>query len=652
MVADHGSTILGREAAEMGEEAAQRVAAEGATATNIVMESVMRLEAKVDALLRRDRMQLQLSRPAKKTAEVAGDDGLAESVEEAIKQGRPVKGKLIKWLEEKGYGFAHADGKEVFLYKNAIRVRDRIRVGSQVALRILADPAHGPGKIRASEAWDIDDWKAEVAMQRSAEAANSVRRAAEAAEEAAEEAMAKALTARVIKGPLQMWPPGLRHQEEEERPGEKNMITAPLFKYPGEAAAGEKKAEKGGTAEMATQTDCKCRAAPWPEVRVKIAKEEVEKLLATSGRLAINELAKVMKSKWLVENFEIVGEAAKGEMLVKVQSAVARTLKKKPNRWPRLEDEATSAVELARRMKANSVVSLFGSNAAKLDDNILSELLLSRANCRRFMGDLKGEQEDRKEAREGGGGGGLFGQKVAEELSRPKSCREVESTEGGGGLFGFSPARAWATNSHNVFERSVDKTVELNVIEAPTEVENYIISSEDSEEEGGDVEETVNNDSEAMWRVQRTEEEEKIIAEVSKKLRKQVKASGVILGEEAVEALGGMAPTAAEDLLRKVAEALRNPSAYIVQAVKDQEEYDDGHGAENDVAEKGDVTAPEAEEEWPEQREEEWGEARWNANREEEREEAGHGGDDEWPEEPPDEAWDDEEWGEDWAEEW
>ena len=62
-------------------------------------------------------------------------------VEEAIKDKLYIKGKLNKWIEERGFGFAMTRGQEVFVHRSAIRGGQSLAVGSSVILKILADPS-------------------------------------------------------------------------------------------------------------------------------------------------------------------------------------------------------------------------------------------------------------------------------------------------------------------------------------------------------------------------------------------------------------------------------------------------------------------------------------------------------------------------------
>jgi hypothetical protein len=113
--------------------------------------------------------------------------------------------------------------------------------------------------------------------------------------------------------------------------------------------------------------------------------------------------------------------------------------------------------------------------------------------------------------------------------------------------------------------------------------EHFHLNAEDSDEEAEDsmltgpllrnrgevvnnvAEEAVEEDGEARWRTSSAK-----VAAIASKLKKQVAASGLALDAKAVAALGAMVPTAAEELLGKVAQnaRVRNPSAYVCRAAK------------------------------------------------------------------------------------
>jgi hypothetical protein len=138
-------------------------------------------------------------------------------------------------------------------------------------------------------------------------------------------------------------------------------------------------------------------------------------------------------------------------------------------------------------------------------------------------------------------------------------------------------------------------------------VEYYNMSAEETESDGEarwraggktreDVADAVAEDGEARWRATRTTEDTTVIAAVTSKLRRQVEKSGLALDAKAVDALGGMPTTAAEELLGKVTlnARVRNPSAYVCRAAR---RISEEAAAEEEVPKDGPEGGPAEDEE-------------------------------------------------------
>ena len=61
----------------------------------------------------------------------------------AVKDKQYIQGKMMRWVEEKGYGFANTQGKDIFIHLSSIRGGERVRVGKPVILKIISDPSRG-----------------------------------------------------------------------------------------------------------------------------------------------------------------------------------------------------------------------------------------------------------------------------------------------------------------------------------------------------------------------------------------------------------------------------------------------------------------------------------------------------------------------------
>ena len=129
------------------------------------------------------------------------------------------------------------------------------------------------------------------------------------------------------------------------------------------------------TRSTAARTEEIGQAAPWPEVEIEIDRSEIEKLLVqvSSGREGkVSHFAKVMKARWLLENFKLKGDHhCKTEMTIKVQRAAARQLQANGEL-----DGAADALSM--------IVDLLKSTPEK-DSRAMAEFLASRATIRRLQ---------------------------------------------------------------------------------------------------------------------------------------------------------------------------------------------------------------------------------------------------------------------------
>jgi len=85
---------------------------------------------------------------------------------------------MIKWVEEKSFGFARADGVDIFVHCGAIRGMKPMRQGDVVVMNVKVDEM-SRGRAKAKEAWQQDDWLAEGARRAAERAAKKARQTAE-----------------------------------------------------------------------------------------------------------------------------------------------------------------------------------------------------------------------------------------------------------------------------------------------------------------------------------------------------------------------------------------------------------------------------------------------------------------------------------------
>ena len=107
-------------------------------------------------------------------------------------------------------------GRKIFVHARAVRGgEDSLRVGSVIMLRIIRDKSREGEQFRATEAWDLEHFKAEREIQNVIKMAEQIRKSADLAHNAAQRSqsatecvMAKLQATRLVT------PPGLIMQEE------------------------------------------------------------------------------------------------------------------------------------------------------------------------------------------------------------------------------------------------------------------------------------------------------------------------------------------------------------------------------------------------------------------------------------------------------
>jgi hypothetical protein len=347
-------------------------------------------------------LEKRLERLEKETEEDAKAEEETDDIEEAINDKKFIKAQVDGWFVERGFGFVKCKGRKAFCHAKTLHGGDEaLKVGGWVMVKILRDLSRQQeGSLRVSEAWRPESLaeerrikdakkKADVMVR----TANLASKAAENSREATEEVFAKLRPVRLVP------PPGLKVKElaEEEREGV--AAEGGTFSQMSTDAACEPK-----KTTTATQTELRRQGAPWPEVEVKIDAREVEKLLDEySGRTfgqkegSGGRFAKVMKAKWLLENFKIEGD--KKGLLLRVQREVTKILEEKRD-FEKAAEELGTAIDLAKKMAKE--------NDGKHTE-MVSELLDSRARIRRTQGKWREALEDWKEARNGRSKKGQWG---------------------------------------------------------------------------------------------------------------------------------------------------------------------------------------------------------------------------------------------------
>ena len=143
-------------------------------------------------------------------------DGLAASLEDALRDGTPLQCRVDKFFEEKGYGFATWRGSQIFVHKTRLKPESKPCSGQSLVVEVSKDDQ---GRLRAATARTLQEWETEWAMQQTLRAAIASRAAAAQAMTEAEELRRRLFTS----------PPGLEEttgqhakcEPEEKEPEEK-----------------------------------------------------------------------------------------------------------------------------------------------------------------------------------------------------------------------------------------------------------------------------------------------------------------------------------------------------------------------------------------------------------------------------------------------
>ena len=86
-------------------------------------------------------------RKKKKQSEVE----LAADVEKASRTGKRMPAKVVRWLEDKGYGFIKAKGVDVFAHSICVKGLKMGIIGAAVFIKVIEDLTREDGKYKAVE---------------------------------------------------------------------------------------------------------------------------------------------------------------------------------------------------------------------------------------------------------------------------------------------------------------------------------------------------------------------------------------------------------------------------------------------------------------------------------------------------------------------
>jgi cold shock CspA family protein len=140
-------------------------------------------------------------------------DDEAKDLEDAVQHRRVMRCKVDKWLIDRGFGFAMAQGQTVFVHASVVRKAEFLRKDSLVMLKIVADPSREGTQFKAVEAWSLPDWQLESAARLAQESADRARRAAEITARASEQVQYRLQAVRLAT------PPGLDGMFLDPGPG-------------------------------------------------------------------------------------------------------------------------------------------------------------------------------------------------------------------------------------------------------------------------------------------------------------------------------------------------------------------------------------------------------------------------------------------------
>ena len=176
-----------------------------------------RIEAMLVQLVRRERIaEVKGEIAARSLTRLEEDtpvDDEAKDLEDAVQHRRVMRCKVDKWLIDRGFGFAMAQGQTVFVHASVVRKAEFLRKDSLVMLKIVADPSREGTQFKAVEAWSLPDWQLESAARLAQESADRARRAAEITARASEQVQYRLQAVRLAT------PPGLDGMFLDPGPG-------------------------------------------------------------------------------------------------------------------------------------------------------------------------------------------------------------------------------------------------------------------------------------------------------------------------------------------------------------------------------------------------------------------------------------------------
>ena len=179
----------------MGEDATkQTVSIEGGTILerlDIIETSLSqldRIENKLDRIavaLRKE--SWQRFRPTK-SLDVADKEMEVVSLSDAIESGGYTSGRVVKFFEDKGYGFITSEGETCFFHRSSIMIHQRLPLGSLVIFQVIRDIVQGGEKLKATAVYSEPDYKVHRVKTQAANAAEAAVKAARAAQDRFEDA--------------------------------------------------------------------------------------------------------------------------------------------------------------------------------------------------------------------------------------------------------------------------------------------------------------------------------------------------------------------------------------------------------------------------------------------------------------------------------
>ena len=113
---------------------------------------------------------------------------LAADAEETSKTGTWISAKVVRWFEEKGYGFIKANGVDVFAHSTSVKGTTMGIIGAAVFIKVIEDMARQEGKYKAVEVKREHDYLEDLAQQKLEEATAGAVKAADESKRRAMEA--------------------------------------------------------------------------------------------------------------------------------------------------------------------------------------------------------------------------------------------------------------------------------------------------------------------------------------------------------------------------------------------------------------------------------------------------------------------------------